>query len=192
MSRISIQEEDWADAVACSEKGKSLVRALQERRGTLLPRSMTSLDVDLGVALVQYYPPKHHSRASKLLSGVLSKDQADTHARFALGQILQAAAKWKEARGHFQIILDTGGDHKEVVAAQEEVGWCLVNEGNLTGGRDVLEQVVELRDTRVETEGKDDEALARARAWWRLGHTEWMIGGELCDCDIEMRSCHNR
>lgn len=54
--------------------------------------------------------------------------------------------------------------------------WCLVNEGKLEEGRDVLESVVEVRDTRKEQEGKDDEVLQRARAWWRLGRTEWMIG----------------
>jgi len=64
------------------------------------------------------------------------------------------------------------------VTAKEEVGWCLVNEGKLEPGRDVLEKAVELRDARWEQEGKDDEAMPRARAWWRLGRTEWMIGGE--------------
>jgi len=66
-----------------------------------------------------------------------------------------------------------------MVAAKEELAWCFVNEGDLTKGRDLLEEVVEVRDRRAEElEGKEDEeAFARARAWWRLGQTEWRIGG---------------
>jgi hypothetical protein len=77
------------------------------------------------------------------------------------------------------MILDQGGEEHEVVAAKEEVGWCLVNEGQLNEGREILEEVVQLRDTKWEESGKEDEALPRARAWWRLGRVEWMIGGEL-------------
>lgn len=69
-------------------------------------------------------------------------------------------------------------DEKDSVAAKEEVGWCLVNEGQLDQGRDVLEEVVQLRDERWEREGKTDEAYIRARAWYRLGETEWRIGDD--------------
>ncbi|KAK4687772.1 superkiller protein 3, partial [Tremellales sp. Uapishka_1] len=89
-------------------------------------------------------------------------------------QIWEAAGKWSEARKFFQILLDAGGSEKEMVNAKEEVGWCLVNEGKLKEGRDVLESVVEARDSTVEE--RDEEQFARARAWWRLGRTEWDIG----------------
>lgn len=138
-----------------------------------------SLDTALGIALVPYFPPKHHARADRLLSGVLEKEPANTPARFSLGQIRETAGNWVEARDHFQRILDQGGDEKETVAAREEVGWCWVNEGKLAEGRDILEEVVEVRDSRWEQGGKEDEAFARARAWWRLGKTEWSIGGAL-------------
>ncbi len=84
-----------------------------------------------------------------------------------------------DAKVFFQQILDQGAlDEKDMVAAKEEVGWCFVNEGQLEQGRDVLEEVVQVRDERWEREGKTDEAFARARAWYRLGETEWRIGGE--------------
>jgi superkiller protein 3 len=131
---------------------------------------------------VPYFSPKHHPRATRLLNGVLGADPTNSEARFARAQIFQTAGNWSEARKHFQQILDQGGEEKDVVAAREEVGWCLVNEGKLEEGRDILETVVEMRDARQEKEGKDDEAFPRARAWWRLGQTEWMIGGEHKRC----------
>jgi superkiller protein 3 len=65
------------------------------------------------------------------------------------------------------------------VAAREEVAWCLVNEGGLEGGREILEAIVQERDEKWEADGKKEgqDALIRARAWWRLGRTEWLIGG---------------
>jgi superkiller protein 3 len=38
MARISIQEEDWANAVAFAEKGRTLVKDVEAQRGTSLPR----------------------------------------------------------------------------------------------------------------------------------------------------------
>lgn len=178
MARVAIQEEDWANAISYSEKGRKLTREIESERGIKLPVVHTSLDEALGVALVPYYPPKHHQRASRLLTGVLKDLPADYEARFNMGVILQTANNWAGAREHFQTLLDQGGEEKEMVAAREELGWCLVNEGQLAEGRDVLEAVVEIRDSRKEQEGKDDEAPQRARAWWRLGRTEWMIGDD--------------
>lgn len=137
-----------------------------------------SLDTALGVALVPYFPPKHHTRAARLLNGVLQTEATNVEARFARAQIFQTAQNWSEARRSFQMILDLGGDEKEMVAAREELAWCFVNEGRLEKGREILEEVVEMRDSRWEQSGKEDEALPRARAWYRLGRTEWMIGGK--------------
>jgi superkiller protein 3 len=176
MARVAIQEEDWANAITYAEKARKLVREVESERGISLSKAMASLDEALGVALVPYYPPKHHQRASRLLNGVLKTEPSNYAARFAIGQILETAGDWAGAHDEFQRLLDQGGDDKEMTGAKEELGWCLVNQGKLTEGRDVLEEVVELRDTRKEEEGKDDEAFVRARAWWRLGRTEWMIG----------------
>lgn len=139
-----------------------------------------SLDTALAISLVPYFAPKHHAQATRLLKGVLDSEPTNSEARFARAQISQEAGKWAEARKNFQYILDQGVDEKEMVAAKEELGWCFVNEGKLAEGRDVLEEVVETRDAMASelAEGKEDEdAFARARAWWRLGQTEWRIGG---------------
>ncbi|GMK57364.1 hypothetical protein CspeluHIS016_0401980 [Cutaneotrichosporon spelunceum] len=178
MARVAIQEEDWANAITYAERARKLVREAEAERGITLPKAMASLDEALGVALVPYYPPKHHQRALQLLNGVLKLQPANYAARFGIGQVLEVAGDWAGAQAQFQRLLDQGGDDKEMTAAKEELGWCLVNEGKLTEGRDVLEEVVEVRDTRKEQEGKDDEAFVRARAWWRLGRTEWMIGDD--------------
>jgi superkiller protein 3 len=140
---------------------------------------------------VPYFPPKHHSRATRLLNGVLTSDPSNSAARFARAQVFQYAGNWNEARKTFQKIIDTpesqeGSAWKEEaqrrVAAREEVGWCLVNEGSLEGGREVLEAIVQERDGKWEEDGKKDgeDAIVRARAWWRLGRAEWLIGGKYC------------
>jgi len=147
-------------------------------RNMLTASVRLSLDTALGVALVPYFPPKHHSRATRLLTGVIDAEPTNSEAKFARAQVLQTAGDWPAAKELFQSILDQGGDEREMVSAREEVAWCLVNEGKLTDGRSILEEVVEMRDSRWEESGKEDEALPRARAWWRLGKTEWMIGGE--------------
>lgn len=175
MARVAIIDEDWANAISYAEAGRKLVRDTESQRGIKLLATLLSLDAALGVALVPYYPPKHHQRAQRLLTGVLEAEPNDYEAHFALGQIYETAEKWEKARAEYQTLLDLGGDEKQMVAAQEELGWCLVNEGKLEEGRDVLEKVVEIRDTRKEQENTDDEKYPRARAWWRLGRTEWMI-----------------
>lgn len=38
MARISIQEEDWANAIAYAEKGRALLKELENERGTTLPQ----------------------------------------------------------------------------------------------------------------------------------------------------------
>ncbi|WVR06249.1 hypothetical protein IAU60_003279 [Kwoniella sp. DSM 27419] len=176
MARISLQEEDWQNAIAFAEKGRILLKELETARGIAMPNVRASLETNLGVALVPYFAPKHHTRATRLLSGVMKDFPENAEARFARAQIHQAAGQWAQARKQFQTLLDAGGDEKDIVAAREELGWCYVNEGELEKGREVLEEVVEVRDARHEKDGKDDEAFARARAWWRLGHTEWTLG----------------
>ncbi|KAK8858471.1 hypothetical protein IAR55_002698 [Kwoniella newhampshirensis] len=178
MARIAVQEEDWPNAITFAEKGRILAKDVEAERGISLPHVKASLDTVLGVALVPYFAPKHHTRATRLLTGVLKEFPDNNEARFARAQIYQSAGKWSEARKLFQMLLDAGGDERGVLAAKEELAWCLVNEGKLEAGRDVLEGVVETRDARKEKGGKDDEAYERARAWWRLGRTEWMIGDD--------------
>ena len=151
-----------------------LLRNLESERGTKLLSVQNSLDTALGVALVPYYPPKHHTRAARLLNGVLSSELSNSEARYGVGQIQETAGQWAEARANFQQILDSGD---MPIAAKEEVGWCFVNEGELEKGRDILEEIVKSRDSKWEEGGKKAEgAFARAQAWWRLGRTEWLIG----------------
>lgn len=135
------------------------------------------LDTVLGVALVPHYPPKHHARAARILETVLKIHPTNNEARFARAQIYETAGQWSDARQHFEKIVQNGGSEKERLDSKEEVGWCLANEGKLEEGRDILEEVIEVRDTKTEKE-KEAEARERGRTWWRLGSTEWMIGGK--------------
>jgi superkiller protein 3 len=147
----------------------------------LTDSASASLDTALGVALVPYYAPKHHARATRLLSGAITFDANNNQARFARAQIHQHAGEWAKARETFQQVLDLVPDDKLEMASTEEIGWCLVNEDKLEEGRDVLEDVAQRRTNkwveRGEKEG--DDAAGRARVWYRLGRTEWMIYSEL-------------
>lgn len=123
-------------------------------------------------------------RATRLLDGVLAFDPTDIPARMGRGRILQAANDWEAARTEFQSVVDIAGDAAVGIEAKEEVGWCLVKEKKIEEGREVLETVVELRDTRAEETGGGEEK-DRARAWWRLGMAEWALGGE-ATCSVAL------
>jgi superkiller protein 3 len=43
MTRISIQEEDWANAVAYAEKGRTLVKDVESERGISLQKYVNSV-----------------------------------------------------------------------------------------------------------------------------------------------------
>ncbi|EAL21087.1 hypothetical protein CNBD4630 [Cryptococcus deneoformans B-3501A] len=177
MARIALEDEDWSSAISFAEKARKLLTGLEAERGITLSNVRADLDTVLGVALVPHYPPKHHVRAARILETVLKIHPTNNEARFARAQIYETAGQWSDARHHFEKIVQDGGSEKERLDSKEEVGWCLANEGKLEEGRDILEEVIEVRDTKTEKE-KEAEARERGRTWWRLGRTEWMIGDE--------------
>ncbi|WVQ72893.1 hypothetical protein IAR50_002454 [Cryptococcus sp. DSM 104548] len=177
MARVALQDDDLPNAIAFAEKARKLVKEIESQRGITLPNAQADLDTVLGVALVPYFPPKHHKRATRILETVLTTQPENTEARFSRAQVYQHAGDWTAAREQFQRVLDEAQDEKATITAKEEVGWCLVNEGQLEAGRDVLEEVVAVRDGKSERE-KEGEAKERGRAWYRLGQTEWKIGDD--------------
>ncbi|WVO14451.1 hypothetical protein L204_102085 [Cryptococcus depauperatus] len=177
MSRIALQDKDWSNTINFSERGRKLLTTLEAERDTTLPNVKADLDTILGVSLVSSFPPKHHERATRLLKTVLKDYPSKVEARFARAQIYQYAGEWSKAREHFELILDQTEDEQERINTKEEIGWCLVNEGKLEEGREILEEVVETRDSKGEKE-KEEQGKVRARAWFRLGRTEWMIGDD--------------
>ncbi|ODN74406.1 hypothetical protein L202_06809 [Cryptococcus amylolentus CBS 6039] len=184
MARVSLQDEDLPNAISFAEKARKLVKEIESQRGITLPKAQADLDTVLGVALVPYFPPKHHKRATRILETVLTAKPGNIEARFSRAQVFQYAGDWISAREHFQQVLDSSQDEKAIITAKEEVGWCLVNEGKLEAGRDVLEEVVGIRDGKNERE-KEEEAKERSRAWYRLGQTEWRIGDDEAKANAE-------
>ena len=141
----------------------------------------TSLDTSLGLALVPYYSPKHHPRAARLLDSVLTSHPNNASALFARAQIHQAALEWEKARESLHKVLDMAGaasaSFESLTDAREEIGWCLVNEGSLEAGSQVLEETLGIRN---EVGGDSEKAiLGRARTAWRLGRTQWKENSEL-------------
>lgn len=77
-------------------------------------------------------------------------------------------------------MLDLSPGERLELSTTEEIGWCLVNEGKLDEGRDVLEDTAMRKLAKWEERGskEGDDAFGRARGWYRLGQTEWMINSE--------------
>ncbi|KAL7425055.1 Superkiller protein 3 [Cryptotrichosporon argae] len=178
MARVYIQEEDWQNAIEYAENTRKLLTVLEAERGIALANVRCSADQALAVALVPYFAPKHHARADRLLKGVLKAQPENYEARFTRSQIFQAAGNWVEARKGFQLLVGKGTE-AESLAAQEEVAWCLDNEGKLQDARAMLLDVVKaVRDAAPEKQGEEEKQdPVGARTWWRLGQAEWKSTG---------------
>ena len=88
------------------------------------------------------------------------------------GYVLQAAGKWQDAAGSFDVVankepegIDTG------LVAKEEHAWCLIRLNRLQPAADEFQQVL---DALEEVDGYETR---KARLWWRLGHCYWEMGG---------------
>lgn len=178
-----LREQDWENLVAVAEKGTSLVKACEIETGEKMPACRAVFDVYLGTGLVYYFPPTHHPRALSLLEGVLELDPDATPCLMGRGSILQARGQWAEARADFQRVFDleapqqeADGDpttlSEEAIKAGEQVGWCLVKEGQPVEGRDALERIAAALESRTGQES------AASRVQWRIGVALWESGGE--------------
>ena len=60
-----------------------------------------AFNVSLATALVQFYPPKHHTRALGIINAVLAKDPDNVPCLMGRGYILEYVGKWQEAEALF-------------------------------------------------------------------------------------------
>jgi superkiller protein 3 len=132
-----------------------------------------AFNVALATSLVHLYPPKHHTRALRILDDVLSGDPNNVNCLMGRGYVLQRAGKWLEAASCFSRVSD---DHPEEtrgsIRAQEEHAWCEVQLNHSDRAITELRAVIEL----LENEKDSDED--QSRCWWRLGRAYWEMGGE--------------
>ena len=126
----------------------------------------------LGTALVHYYPPKHHTRALRILDDVLLDDDANVPSLMGRAYILQASKDWGAAAELFLRVNELlPGDVDEGIRAQEEHAWCMLKEGNGDLAVEELEAVSEALDHL------DDREVDQARCWWRIGKCAWESKG---------------
>lgn len=126
----------------------------------------------LGVSLVHYYPPKHHTRALRILDDILSEDDVNVPSLMGRAYILQASKDWVAAAGLFlQVDELLPDDVDEGIRAREEHAWCLLQQGNSDVAANELKAVSEVLDN---FEGREAD---QARCWWRTGKCAWQKEG---------------
>ena len=126
----------------------------------------------LGTALVHYYPPKHHTRALRILDDILSEDDANIPALMGRAYILQASKDWGAAAGLFLRVDELLPDNvDEGIRAREEHAWCTLQQGDYDSAANELKGVSEVLDHL------DDREVDQARCWWRMGKCVWQTRG---------------
>lgn len=126
----------------------------------------------LGTSLIHYYPPKHHTRALRILDGVLSEDEANVPSLMGRAYILQAARDWGAAAKLFlRVYTLLPDDVNEGIRAREEQAWCTLHQGDSDVAAHELKAVSDVLD---DLEGRE---VDQARCWWRMGKCAWQAEG---------------
>ena len=132
-----------------------------------------AFNVALATSLVYLYPPKHHTRALRILDEVLSDDPSNVNCLMGRGCVLQRAGKWFEAASCFSQVSDgLPEESRGSIRAQEEHAWCEVQLNHTDRAIAELKAVIEL------LENEEDSDEDKSRCWWRLGRAYWEVGGE--------------
>ena len=132
-----------------------------------------AFNVALANSLVHLYPPKHHTRALRILDEVLSEDPNNVNCLMGRGYVLQRAGKWVEAATCFsQVSHGHPEESRDTIRAQEEHAWCEVQLNQFDKAISELRAVIEL------LENKKDSDEDKSRCWWRLGRAYWEWGSE--------------
>ena len=131
-----------------------------------------AFNVLLAVALVHFYPPKHHVRARRIIDEVLQEDPDNISCLVGLGYVQEYAKQWSEASETFARVVQLLPDDLVVgLRAKEELAWSRAQVADPDKGVKDLTNVVTMLDTL------DDRDHDQARCWWRLGQCYWALGG---------------
>lgn len=124
----------------------------------------------LATALVDFYPPKHHTRALGIINTILAKDPDNVPCLMGRGYILEYAGKW-EAEELFSKVAQLLPDDPDYgLRAREEAAWCKANSGSLEEAAD------ELREIKAVLDDLEERGTDQARCWYRLGRCYWNMG----------------
>ncbi|KAI0700930.1 TPR-like protein [Cytidiella melzeri] len=170
-AQIYQDEEDLENAVRVAENGLELLLREEQNRAIKLPQVRLGLNVILGTALVHLFPPKHHTRALRIIDEVLSDDSENVKCLMGRAFIQQHAKRWEDARSLFSRVNKLlPDDVHEGLRAREEAAWCHAQTQDPDGGAQELREVITILDLQ---EGRE---IDKARCWWRLGKCQWEIG----------------
>ncbi|KAL5507335.1 SKI3 [Sanghuangporus vaninii] len=172
---IYIAEEDYQNCIAASEKGLQLVRRHEIDTGIDLVQVRKAFNVSLATGLVHLFPPKHHSRAIRVLDEVLSLDPNNVPCLMGRGYVLEAAGKWNEAADLFLKVASQLRDDVDVgLVAREQYAWCLIEKEQ----PELETAIAELQSVLDQIEALDGYEERKARLWWRLGQCYWRLEAE--------------
>ncbi|KAH9978973.1 TPR-like protein [Lactifluus volemus] len=159
--------------ITVSEAGLELVNKHQEDSGSDLVLVRKAFNIALATSLVHLYPPKHHTRALRVLEEVLSEDPRNVECLMGRGYVLQRSGKWLQAASCFSRVIDIHPDEaRDSIRAQEEHAWCQVQLYHLDEATTELKIVIGL------LESEEDSEEDQSRSWWRLGRAYWEMGPE--------------
>ncbi|KAI9449401.1 TPR-like protein [Lactarius psammicola] len=171
MSEVYLLDQDYQAAISASEAGLELVDRYRNNTGSDLTLVRKSFNVALSTSLVHLYPPKHHTRAVRILEDVLTQDPNNVDCLMGRGFVFQYARKWLEAASCFSRVCDILPEERhERIRAQEEQAWCEVQLNHFDKAITDLREVIELLDN------KEDSDEDKSRSCWRLGRAYWEMG----------------
>ncbi|KAH9058809.1 TPR-like protein [Lactarius vividus] len=171
MSEVYLLDQDYQAAISVSEAGLELVNGYRNNTGSELTLVRKSFNVTLSTSLVHLYPPKHHTRAVRILEDVLTQDPNHVDCLMGRGFVFQYAVKWLEAASCFSRVCGTlPEERRERIRAQEEHAWCEVQLHHFDKAIVEMRKVIELLDD------KEDSDEDKSRIYWRLGRAYWEMG----------------
>ncbi|KAH9083896.1 TPR-like protein [Lactarius deliciosus] len=171
MSEVYLLDQDYQATISVSEAGLELINRYRNNTGSDLTLVRKSFNVALSTSLVHLYPPKHHTRAVRILEDVLTQDPNHVDCLMGRGFVFQYATKWLEAASCFSRVCGTlPEERRERIRAQEEHAWCEVQLHHFDKAIVELRRVIELLDD------KEDSDEDKSRSYWRLGRAYWEMG----------------
>ncbi|KAJ4000018.1 TPR-like protein [Lentinula boryana] len=170
---VHLVETDYENAVQVAESGLRILAKFEQENGKKSYNVRLGFQAILATSLVHLYPPKHHSKALQLITEILAVSPQNVAGIMGKGYILEASNKWEEAAQNFAQVFELLGEgHDEGLRAKEEHAWCISRAGDVHGGTDSLENVLQILNG---LEGRDHD---RARCYWRLGKCLWNLDSE--------------
>ncbi|KAF8894922.1 hypothetical protein CPB84DRAFT_1682556 [Gymnopilus junonius] len=171
-AEVYLGECDYENAIKTSKEGLQKLSQLESDTSKNLSRTRIALQAALATSLVNFFPPKHHKEATRIVDEVLTRSPQHISVLMDRAFILEAASEWDAAAKVFDQVSSLLPDDLGL-RAKEERAWCTYQLGQVVQGLQGLQDVSEVLTT---LEG-DEVKRHRARCLWRIGKCYMDIGG---------------